>query len=217
MKQMDEMSGKDQHWEGQSQNYELKSRAVEELVEAMHEDAPQYSQEELNQYRTKRGIQIPTWLKIVALKAWFAGAVCFFMIWGLSSYLADMLDLLVVVGVTMGMVTELLVNSVLRFMEKYPGQNDKWMLFPKKTKLGSFFLNIVYGIALVYCVYFVYANGNAAIAAALGDPELVALGVEPVLFGLLCMGFDLLFIGMKRMLQSILRDAKEKARSQTPN
>ena len=45
-------------------NYQLKSEAVEQLVEAMHDEAPQYSQEELDRYRTKRKIAIPTWLKI---------------------------------------------------------------------------------------------------------------------------------------------------------
>ena len=198
------------HKNQDTQNYELKSEAVEQLVEAMNDEAPQYSQEELDRYRTKRRLQIPDWLKFLLIKAWFAGAVCFFMIWGLSGYLGDMLDLLVASGVAMGMVTDLLVNPILRFMEKYPGQNDKWMLFPKKTKLGSFFLNIAYGLVLVCCVYFVYTTVNAAIAAATGDPELLAMGVEPVLFGLLCMGFDMLFIGAKRMLRSILQDAKDK-------
>ena len=198
-------------------NYQLKSEAVEQLVEAMHDEAPQYSQEELDRYRTKRKIAIPTWLKILFLKAWFAGAVCFFMIWGLGSYLGAMLDLLVVVGIAMGMVMDLLVNSVIVFMEKYPGQHGKWILFPKKTKLGSFFLNIVYGIVLIYCVYFVYTTVNAVIATIAGDPELVALGVEPVLFGLLCMGFDMLFIGIKRMFLGILQDAKSKVQSESSN
>lgn len=203
--------------EKRSDNYQLKSQAVEELVEAMHDDAPQYSKEELEKYRSKRGIKIPDWLKILLIKAWFAGMVCFFMIWGLGTYLGAMLDLLVVVGVTMGMVTDLLVNSILRFMEKYPGQNDKWMLFPKKTKLGSFFLNIVYSMVLIYCVYFVYTAINAVLAAAAGDPELVVLGVEPILFGLLCMGFDMLFIGIKRMFRSILQDARDKVQRESPN
>lgn len=208
---------KHENQDTQSQNYELKSEAVEQLVEAMHDEAPQYSQEELDKYRTKRGITVPAWLKIVLLKAWFAGAVCFFMIWGLSMYVQSILDLLVAVGIALGMVTDLLVNSILRFMEKYPGQNDKWMLFPKKTKLGSFFLNIVYGLVLVYCVYFVYTAINAVIAVETGNPEMVAMGVEPVGFGLLCMGFDLLFIGFKRMWKRILQDAKDQVQRESPN
>ena len=203
--------------ENHNNNYQLKSEAVEELVEAMHDQAPQYSKEELEKYRSKKVIRIPNWLKFLLIKAWFAGAVCFFMIWGLGTYLGDMLDLMVVVGITMGMVTELLVNSILRFMEKYPGQNDKWMLFPKKTKLGSFFLNIVYGLVQIYCVYFVYTAVNAALAVMAGDPERVVIGVEPILFGLLCVGVDMLFIGIKRTFRNILRDAKEKVQGESSN
>jgi len=203
--------------EKHSANYQLKSEAVEELVEAMHDEAPQYSQEELEKYRSKKGIKIPDWLKILLIKAWFAGMVCFFMIWGLGAYLGAMLDLLVVVGVTMGMVTDLLVNSILRFMEKYPGQNDKWILFPKKTKLGSFFLNILYSLVRIYVVYFVYTAVNAVLASVAGDPNLVVFGVEPIGFGLLCMGFDMLFIAIKRTFRNILRDAREQAQSKSSN
>ena len=198
-------------------NYELKSDAVEKLLKAEAGEVPEFSQEELNKYRKKSRIKLSETAKVLLLKAWFAGAVCFFMIWGLSMYVQSILDLLVAVGIALGMVTDLLVNSILRFMEKYPGQNDKWMLFPKKTKLGSFFLNIVYGLVLVYCVYFVYTAINAVIAVETGNPEMVAMGVEPVGFGLLCMGFDLLFIGFKRMWKRILQDAKDQVQRESPN
>lgn len=201
--------------ENSSANYELKSEAVNELVEAMEQEAPEYSKEELEKYRSKRGIKIPDPVKFLAIKAWFAGAVCFFILWGLGLYLANMLDMLFVASVAMGMVTDLLVNPILRFMEKYPGQNDKWMLFPKKTKLGSFFLNIIYSFFLVYCVYSLYTTVNVAINTITGNPDAVTLGVEPILFGLLCMGFDMLFISIKRLFLNILQDAKTKARNES--
>ena len=210
MKQMDEMSGKDQHWEGQSQNYELKSRAVEELVEAMHEDAPQYSQEELNQYRTKRGIQIPTWLKIVALKAWFAGAVCYFILWGLGTYIYSIIDMLFILGIVLGLVTDLLTNNVIRFIEKTPGENDKWLLFPQKGMV-SFFLNLVYAIVLIVLVYSLYGGINRILVALLGLTDTVPLGVEPVLFGVFTMAFDMLFIGCRNLFKQIIADARASA------
>lgn len=198
-------------------NYELHSEAVEQLVEAMQEEAPEYSQEELDRYRTKRRIQIPRWLKILLLKTWFYGMVCFFMIWGLGGYLGALLDMLVIVGVVIGMVTDLMVNAIIRFMEQYPGQNDKWILFPKKTKLGSFFLNLFYGPVLLYCVYCVYTLVNLAFVAATGREDLIAVGVEPILFGLLCMGFDTLFISIKRMFLGIISDAKDKVQRESSN
>jgi len=42
---------------------------------------------------------------------------------------------------------------------------------------------------------------------------VVLLGVEPVLFGVFCMGFDMLFILIKRTAGTIFADAKAKARN----
>ena len=36
------------------------------------------------------------------------------------------------------------------------------------------------------------------------------LSVEPLLFGLFYLGFDLLFISMKKMMKNIIHDAKKK-------
>ena len=197
-----------------SSNYELKSNAVDELVEAMHDDAPVYSEEELKKYRSNKGIEIPTWLKVVFLKFWFAGAVCFFMIWGLGLYVTDALDQLFIVGAALGMVTDIMVNPILRFMEKYPGQNNKWMFFSKK-KVYSFFLNVLYGCLISYFVYNVYTGINAAVNAAAGTTDTVALGVEPILYGLLCMGFDVLLVKIKNAFLGIVSDAKEKVHNES--
>ena len=116
-------------------NYNLKSDAVEKLTGS---DAPEYSEEELNRYRRKRRFRLSDTAKVVFIKAWFAGAVCFFFLWGLGTYINSTIDVLFVLGVALGMVTDLLTNNVLRFIEKSPNQNDKWMMFPRK-KNGIFF------------------------------------------------------------------------------
>ena len=56
-------------------NYNLKSEAVDALVNAESEDTPEYSQEELNKYRSRKGIHIPETVKILFIKAWFAAPV----------------------------------------------------------------------------------------------------------------------------------------------
>ena len=193
-----------------STNYDLKSEAVERLVQAQSGEAEEYSQEELNQYTTNKGFKIPDGVKIPFIKAWFAGAVCFFFLWGLGTYLNSMLDMLFVVAIALGMVTDLLVNNALRFLEKTPGDYDKWMLFPKKGML-SMVLNLVYSGVIVYCVYMTYNLMNYAIISITGIQDQVPIGVEPVLFGVLCMGYDMLFIGIKRLLFGMLRDAKAAA------
>ena len=199
--------------ENKSTNYELKSEAVEKLVDAQKGDVPQFSQEELERYRSKK-LAIPESVKIILLKTWFAGAVCFFFIWGLGTYVTALLDMLFVTGVALGMVTDLLTNNVIRFIEKTPGANDKWMVCARKGVAG-FGMNILVAFVILLCVFFTYNVINYVIVSITGAVDTVPLGVEPVLFGLLCMGYDMLLIGIKRMVQGIVRDAKNAARNQT--
>ena len=198
--------------ENKISNYELKSDAVEKLVDAQKGNVPEFTEEELNQYRSKK-LAIPEWLKVVFIKAWFAGAVCFFFLWGLGTYLSSLLDMLFVAGAALGMATDLLTNNVLRFTEKYSGGNDKWILCNKKGVVGLG-LNLLSAYAILLCVYFTYNVINFTIVSITGAVDTVPLGVEPLLFGLLCMGYEMLFIGIKRMVQSIIRDAKQAAQNQ---
>lgn len=191
-----------------SVNYDLKSNAVEELLKADSGDTPQYSKEELEKYRSgNKKFRIPDPVKLLFIKAWFPGAVCFFFLWGLSAYVSNLWDMLFIMSAVLGMITDLLVNNIIRYMEKFPGQYEDWMLFPKKGMV-SFGMNLLFSGVIIYCVYTVY-NVIGAIAASLNIPFY---GVEPILFGLFCMAFDMLFIGIKRLLRSIFRDAKEAAR-----
>jgi len=193
-------------------NYNLKSEAVEDLLEAQEGIAPEYSEEELAKYRSGGKFRIPESVKVLFLKAWFPGAVCYFILWGLGMYIYSLIDMMFVLGVVLGMATDLLTNNVIRFIEPTPGANDKWLMFPKKG-MASFFLNIVYALVLVLCVYSLYTGINGVYAAVTGNTDVVLLGVEPVLFGVFCMGFDMLFILIKRTFVSIIADAKNKARN----
>lgn len=187
-------------------NYELKSEAVDALLNADTDEIPEFSEEELKKYRSKSGFHIPDTLKVLFIKAWFAGAVCYFLIFGLGTYLSSLLDMLFIVGIVMGMVTDLLVNNAIRFIAPTQGEFDKWLMFPKKGMV-SFFLNIAYSFLIMFLVYELYIVLNLAIAALTGDASAVGLGVEPILFGVFWMGFDVLFLGMKRLIKNIFADA----------
>jgi len=191
-------------------NYSLQSKAVETLANADKEPAPQYSKEELNKYRSKKGFKIPKAVKILFLKAWMPGAVCFFILWGLGNYIGTQLDMMVVLGFVMGLVTDLLTNSIIRYFAETEGANDEWMMFPKKGLL-SFFLNLIYGYVILLMVFMTYNRINIAANSMMGTTDQVVLGVEPIVFGLLCMAFDMLLIGIKRVFIMIFQDAKKKA------
>lgn len=194
-----------------SDYYKLNTKSVEDLVGANAENSPKVPKEELQKYRSKAGISLPQWLKAVLLKAWFAGAACFFIFWGLGLYLTNMLDMMLVFGIALGLVTDLLVNNILRFFAATPGENDVWMMFPKKG-MGAFFLNILYAFILLFCVYCLYQVINTVIVSISGQTDTIPLGVEPILFGLFYMGFDLLFVGIKQLVRRILADARASAR-----
>ncbi|MBR2257455.1 MAG: hypothetical protein IJ899_09070 [Blautia sp.] len=193
------------------EDYTLHRKAVDDLVGANKENSPVVPEEELRKYKSKSLLgRIPDGVKMVFCKVWFAGAVCFFIFWGLSGYLADLLDVLFVFGIVLGMVTDLMTNNVIRFYARTPGANDRFMMFPKK-KYSSFFFNIMYAMVLLFCVVVLYSLINIGLTAAAGG-DAMALGVGPILFGLFYTGFDMLFLAMKQMVISMIRDAKESAK-----
>ena len=193
-------------------NYNLKSDAVDALANADSEPAPEYTQEELDRYRSRKGKGIPEIVKILFIKAWFAGAVCFFFLWGLGTYIGNMIDMLFILGVALGLVTDLLVKNVLRFIEQTDGVNDRYMMFPKKSTL-NLFLNVLYSFLIVGSVYSTYNLINSILITISGNPDTVPLGVEPILFGIFCLGFDMLFVTVKNVMKDILNQAKEKVRN----
>jgi hypothetical protein len=190
--------------------YKLHTQAVEDLVGADESNSPEVSEEELRRYRSGPRLRLADGAKAILVKMWFAGSVCFFIFWGLSGYIADRLDLLLVFGAALGVVTDLLTNNALRFLAKTKGGADRWMMFPQKGYI-TFPLNILYAFLPLLCVDLLYTLLNLALAAAKGA-EARALGVGPILFGVFYTLFDLLFIFVKRTLRSVVADAKRNAR-----
>lgn len=193
--------------------YDLKTQAVDDLLNASEENAPKVSREELRKFTSqgKGRMQVADWVKLLLVKWWFAAAVCFFFIWGLAPFVPNVLDQLVIAGLALGFVTDLLTNNVLRFLAKHKGGNDRWMMFPRKG-FWSLPLNVLYAGVIMFLVYTAYNVLNRALIALNGLPgDAVPLGVGPILFGLLCLGFDLMLIGMKHGFQKIIAEAQRKA------
>ena len=187
--------------------YELKTQAVEDLVSANAENSPQVSREEIRKYTSRGKLRLADWVKLLLIKWWFAAMVCFFFIWGLGTMVRSMLDLLVITAVALGFVTDLLTNNVLRFVEKQKGANDRWMMYPRKG-FSSLPLNLLHAGVILFLVYTVYNALNGALIALNGlEADAVPLGVEPILFGLLCLGADMMLIGLKHVCRNILNDA----------
>ena len=203
-------SERDEAIRATSEYYRLKTKAVEDLVTADESNSPVVSEAELNKYRGRLRKKLPQWLKVSLIKAWFYGSVCFFFLWGLGGYVADQLDLFFITAIALGMVTDLLINTLLKYYAETDGANDRWMMIPRRGVAG-FFLNILYAFLVLGLVDMVYTAVNIAILSLAHQTDTVPLGVEPILFGLLYMGIDAGFIALKHLLGSIVSDARRKA------
>lgn len=209
------MSGKNNQNQNSTKSggYELKTDAVERLVNADKKTYPKTKEDPGKNYRSKGLIdKIPSPIKALFIKFWFSGAVCFFIYWGLGLYIWDTLDMVIVLGVAMGMVTDLLVNNAFHFFAITPNSNNKWMMFPKR-KFWTFFVNIIYSTIIVIIVAAIYSGINVLLNIVNGPDNKVFLGVEPVLFGIFYVAVDMLFVGMKNLVVKIIADAKVKVDS----
>lgn len=189
----------------------INTDAVDRLVNADKKNYPKSNTDPGKKYRSNGFIdKIPSPVKALFIKFWFNGAVCFFIYWGLGMYIWDTLDMIVVLGLVMGMVTDVLVNNAFRFFAITPDSNNKWMLFPKR-KFWTFFTNMIYGVVVVWIVAWIYNTVNVILNTLNGVDGQIFIGVEPILFGILYVAVDMLFIGTKNLLIKIINDAKEKA------
>ena len=190
-------------------SYELKTDAVNRLVNADKKVYPKTSVDPGKKYRSNGFLnKIPEPIKALFIKFWFNGAVCFFIFWGLGMYIWDIIDMIVVLGVVLGMVTDILVNNTFRFFAISTGSNDKWMMFPQK-KYWTFVANIIYAMLVLSIVVWIYNIINILMNLATGADGQIFLGVEPVMFGVFYVAVDMLFIGMKNLTIKIINDAKK--------
>ena len=203
-------SGKEQK-RSSAEYYKLHTQAVEDLVTADRENSPVVSEEELRQYRTGlRKYKISDWIKVLLVKFWFPAAVCYYMVWGLSTYVADSLDMLFITGIALGVITDILTNNLLRWFANREGENDRWMMFPQK-KYYTFVLNILYAWVILYFVNTIYSIINV-ILLSINGADTVPLGVGPVLFGIFYLAVDTLLVEAKHLLGRIVHDAMERNR-----
>ncbi len=189
--------------------YHLNLKAVDDLVTASPENSPPVSKQELRRYHAGPRVHLSDWVKALLLKFWFAGVICYFFIWGLSTYSLNQWDLILILGIALGGVTHLLTKNIYRFMAKTEGAYDRWMMFPRKSLV---FLppDILYALLLIVCTMMTYSGINTLFS---GPDGTAVLNVEPLLFGLFVTLWDLLFLGCKHLLSRIVRDARRKVSS----
>lgn len=198
--------------------YKLNKKAIDVLVEA-HSEAAQADEpaekiaieKDIKRFTGNKFLQkIPVWVKAILIKYWFNGMICFFFFWGIGEFLADSLDAWFLMSVAHGLAIDLLVNNIFRFIESDKLEYSKYAMFPRK-KLWTIFANVLYAAIVCGLVMLTYNQINIWIIAARGlEKNAVPLGVEPLLYGLFYLAFDMLFISAKNMIILLFKKLKNR-------
>ena len=198
--------------------YDLKVDKVDELVAVLKgEDTSEYgdvsmniseivgdgknSSKQFDPYRHDFLSRIPIWLKAFFIKWWFAGVVCLFINMGLGIFVPEE-DWLFLDGVFLGLMTDLFVNPIFRFMETDRREYNAYMMFPFPIKAyWTFFTNILYyfGVAFIIGAMITFINEN-----------MFSYSIEPLSWALMVLCVDMIFIGIKDLVVHLVKKSKKK-------
>lgn len=219
---MSKKNNKNQHTEKIQNYYDLKIKETDELVEVLKtssvseqpistdiqeitgEDVSSKSEKARNfdPYKHDKLSFIPAWVKAIFIKWWFAGAVCFFMVFGLFNSMSA-LDNMVLTGIVLGVITDVMVNPIFRLMESDVKEYNNFMMFPFPFKAyWTFLTNMVYYVIVLIIVGFTYEF----IGTYISDN----IAVEPLLFGTICVIVDMAFIGIKDAIVYLVKKNRKK-------
>lgn len=197
------------------EDYTLKTEAVDKLTKSLkegaYEEIPQTDKEKgLDPYKVDKLSRIPTWIKVFFVKFWVAGAICYFFLWGLGNYITNNLDMLVMLGIALGIITDVFVNSAFLHFESDKKEYHKYMIVPVSCKkVWTLLINIPLGIIEMYLVYYFYVLTNYLWALINNLPmDTITINVEPLLFGLFYLIIDLIFLGIKNLIVGMVRNIK---------
>lgn len=218
--------------------YELKVDKINELVAALTEEDPVFEDEvdfgmnanmgvndpknvkrsgkekQFDPYKTDFLSKVPVWIKAMFVKWWFAGMVCWFFMFGIGQ---SGLDAVALIGLVLGIVVDILVNPIFRYMETDRKEYNAYMMFPFPFKaIWTFFANVCYYMVVMIGVNYCYLGINLLINEISSSLEHF-VAVEPLLFGILAFIVDMIFIGVKDGAVALVRHAKNKNKEKALN
>lgn len=176
-------------------------------------------EKQFDPYKIDKFSRIPAWIKALFIKWWFSGLVCYFVMFGLNmSNRSDGLDSIVLCGLVMGLIVDILVNPLFRYMESDKKEYNAFMMFPFPFKaFWTFFTNLLYYVFVLVGVNYLYAGFNELINIIAGTKTNIYIGVEPLLFGLFSVIVDMAFIGIKDGVVCLIKKRKNKEKEGVVN
>lgn len=190
--------------------YDINVKAVNELAEAMNEK-PKFNEklpkDAPNPYKIDFLARIPTWIKVVFIKFWIGGAICYFGFFGLGAYVPGILDLQVLVGLITGIVNDFLVNPGFLYFESDQKEYHKYLMIPISGKrIWTLLVNIAYGIIITLIVAQIYYFINVVVVVFKDLPkDTITIPVEPIGYGIILLLVDLFFVSIKNYIVKIAK------------
>lgn len=153
-----------------------------------------------NPYKIDRLAKIPAWIKVNLLKWWIAGAIYYFIGFGLLFTLSSFIDLVVYMGLAIGIINEYIIKNIILWMERENLSLGHYIEIESKGIKGVV-LNFIFGIIISIIIAFTYEGINAGLIQLLGrNQSEVIIGTEPVLFGLFYVIYSTIYLQIKRKI-----------------
>jgi len=170
-----------------------------------------------NAYKQDKLGKIPSWLKILFLKYWVAGAAFYFfgmggaMLWYKeakdASSAADVLAamnattfyLWLVLGAGLGFFNEFITKTIVRFMRTNADDTYRFNLINLKGS-KSLFLNLFYALGVVFLTMVIEVNILIPHKLVFDPLKMTDEGIEPFSYALLFIILDYIFIGIKNLI-----------------
>lgn len=154
---------------------------------------------DLDPYKSDKFSKIPSWIKILLLKFWVAGATFFFF--GIANPLVDPASDLapelyfICISLGMGLFTEYITKNIVRHMKNSRDNTYYYNMINRKGIL-SLVLNILYGFLTVFPI--VYISGFlASKGLMLNFFGGGSSGIEPIENGIMYLIVDFIFLFIK--------------------
>lgn len=145
---------------------------------------------ELHPYKTSFFSKIPLKVRIPLIKWWFMGAIYYFVGWGLPQFRSSGIDTIFILGLIIGLVNITVLQYIIKELSVSPDVYNIYLSIRNKSVLRGL-ISVIYGwiIAALIATTYELLNRLFIIVFSLKE-NTVSIGVEPILFGILYVLFD---------------------------
>jgi hypothetical protein len=150
-----------------------------------------------NPYKISWFDKIPFWVKAVLIKYWAIGAIYFFFVMGITTWMNvtyNPLIQMLVVGIAMGFMNDFITDNILDAIETSKKEAHYWWIF-KNAKIYSLFINLAFALAWSYATGFL-----CAYLVTITPANSFGVWQEPLTFAVIGLAIELAAIGLKDLI-----------------